>query len=321
MSALFLRRIPYTKFFSWAILIAIFVYLGKMVWGNWNEVKEASFTLRPLYLIASAIFSVLWYLIQIWAWYQITLKLGIAVSLPETLASWFYSQLGKYLPGKLWLFLGRFYFYDSKGKSRKGLTVALYFETATLVMAAGFVFLISVLLFRELDFFYLGIPSVGLIPIYILALLFLHPKILEKIFNRILGLLRREPVAITISYSEILRILGVCVLSWVAGGIGFYFFMDGVFPVSSKYFLFLTGALAFSSTLGLIALFAPSGLGVREGALVYLLSFIMPGSVAVIISILSRIWMTFIEIGLIGVVYLLGKVLKGFGKRDPYVKT
>jgi branched-subunit amino acid transport protein len=167
----------------------------------------------------------------------------------------------------------------------------------------------------------LGIPSAGLRPIYILALLFLHPKILEKIFNRILGLLRREPVAIPISYSEILCILGVCVLSWVAGGIGFYFFMDGVFPVSSKYFLFLTGALAFSSTLGLIALFAPSGLGVREGALVYLLSFIMPGSVAVIISILSRIWMTFIEIGLIGIVYLLGKVLKGFGKRDPYVKT
>jgi hypothetical protein len=123
------------------------------------------------------------------------------------------------------------------------------------VMAAGFVFLISVLLFRELDFFYLGIPSAGLVPIYILALLFLHPKILEKIFNRILGLLRREPVAIPISYSEILCILGVCVLSWVAGGIGFYFFMDGVFPVSSKYFLFLTGALAFSSTLGLIARF------------------------------------------------------------------
>jgi uncharacterized membrane protein YbhN (UPF0104 family) len=81
--------------------------------------------------------------------------------------------------------------------------------------------------------------------------------------------------------------------------------------VSSKYIIFLTGALAISSTLGLIAIFAPSGLGVREGALVYLLSSIMPTPVAVIISILTRIWMTLIEIGLIGMVYLISRFQKG----------
>jgi uncharacterized membrane protein YbhN (UPF0104 family) len=81
--------------------------------------------------------------------------------------------------------------------------------------------------------------------------------------------------------------------------------------VSSKYIIFLTGALAISSTLGLIAIFAPSGLGVREGALVYLLSFMMATPVAVIISILTRIWMTLIEIGLIGMVYLISRFQKG----------
>jgi uncharacterized membrane protein YbhN (UPF0104 family) len=77
--------------------------------------------------------------------------------------------------------------------------------------------------------------------------------------------------------------------------------------VAPQTILFLTGALAISSTLGLIALFAPSGLGVREGALVYILSFMMAAPVAVILSVLTRIWMTLIEIGLIGVVYLLRK--------------
>ena len=96
----------------------------------------------------------------------------------------------------------------------------------------------------------------------------------------------------------------------MVGGIGFYLFVDSVYPVAPQYILFLTGALAISSTLGLIALFAPSGLGVREGALVYLLSFMMATPVAVIISILTRIWMTLIEIGLIGVIYLLGQLQK-----------
>jgi uncharacterized membrane protein YbhN (UPF0104 family) len=80
--------------------------------------------------------------------------------------------------------------------------------------------------------------------------------------------------------------------------------------VAAKYILFFAGALAISSTLGLVAIFAPSGLGVREGALVYLLSFIMATPIAVIISILTRIWMTLIEIGLIGVVYLFHKFQK-----------
>jgi uncharacterized membrane protein YbhN (UPF0104 family) len=99
----------------------------------------------------------------------------------------------------------------------------------------------------------------------------------------------------------------VCIISWVIGGVGFYLFVDSVYPVAPQYILFLTGALAISSTLGLIAIFAPSGLGVREGALVYLLSLMMAAPVAVLISILTRIWMTLIEIGLIGVVYLIDR--------------
>jgi uncharacterized membrane protein YbhN (UPF0104 family) len=100
-------------------------------------------------------------------------------------------------------------------------------------------------------------------------------------------------------------ILLICILSWIVGGIGFSIFIHSFFPMPSQHLLFLTGALAFSSTLGLIALFAPSGLGVREGALVYLLSSLMPGTIAVIISILTRLWMTLIEMGLIGMVYLV----------------
>jgi uncharacterized membrane protein YbhN (UPF0104 family) len=102
----------------------------------------------------------------------------------------------------------------------------------------------------------------------------------------------------------------------VVGGIGFYLFIDAVYPVAPQYILFLTGALAISSTLGLIAIFAPSGLGVREGALVYLLSLMMATPVAVILSILTRIWMTLIEIALIGMVYLFHKFQKREKRRE-----
>jgi hypothetical protein len=313
-------RWSYRVFVKWAIALAIFALLGKMVWENWNQVREASFAFRLLPFLLSTLLFILSYFVQVWAWYLITLRLGIALPLRETVGIWFYSQLGKYLPGKVWLLLSRFYFYHSKGKSKKSITVALYLETVTLVMAAGLIFLVSLFSLREIPSSYRGISPPWFIPFFILAFLFLHPKVLQETINRILGLLKRDPISISISYGETLWVLGVCVLSWGVGGIGFYLFVDSVFPVASKDFLFLTGALAISSTLGLIALFAPSGLGVREGVLVYFLSAIMPSSVAVILSILTRLWMTFIEIGLIGVVYLVGNI-KGERKESEHVKT
>jgi hypothetical protein len=146
--------------------------------------------------------------------------------------------------------------------------------------------------------------------LFTLAFFFLHPRVLEKIFNQFLFRFQKDPVILSISYFEILWILFICILTWAVGGIGFYLFIDSIIPVSSKHILFLTGSLAFSSTLGLVAIFAPSGLGVREGALVYLLSFMLATPVAVIISILTRLWMTLIEIGLIGVIYLWSQFRK-----------
>ena len=56
-----------------------FSFFGEdTVWGNWNQVKEAPITFRPFSLILSTIIFAFSYFIQLWAWYLITLKLGIA---------------------------------------------------------------------------------------------------------------------------------------------------------------------------------------------------------------------------------------------------
>jgi len=305
---------------KWIIVFAIFVFLGKMVWNNWNQVKDVPFTLQLIPFILSTLIFAFSYFIQVWAWYMITLKMGIAIPIRETLESWFYSQLGKYLPGKIWVLLGRIYYYESRGKSKKSISVALYFEMVTVLMAGGFIFLASLIFFGEIGPFYSWGQTGWLIPLFLLGLVILHPSLLQKILNWVLVRLNREPISLSISYLDVLWILFICIVAWMVGGIGFYLFIDSVYPVAPQFILFLTGALAISSTLGLIAVFAPSGLGVREGVLVYLLSFIMATPVAVIISILTRLWMTLIEIGLIGVIYLLDKFQRQ-QKRKEYGTT
>jgi len=309
-----IKQSAYRQIAKWIVVLAIFLFLGKMVWDNWSQVKDASFALSALPFILSTLIFAFSYFIQIGAWYLITLKLKIALSPHDTLKIWFYSQLGKYLPGKIWLFLSRFHFYESKGQSKKVISVAIYLEVITMIVAAGLIFLAALILFKEIQSLYSGKTFGWMLLAFLLAFVCLHPRILERIINWTLVQFKRDPISLSISYHDVLFILFVCVISWVTGGIGFYLFVESVYPVAPPYILFLTGALAISSTLGLIAIFSPSGLGVREGVLVYLLSYMMPGGVAVIISILTRIWMTLIEIGLIGMVYLIGRFYKGLEK-------
>jgi len=291
----------------WVMVIAIFLFLARMVWENWSQVRNASFTLKPLPLILSSLIFGFSFFVQLWAWYLITLKLGIALSLRETLENWFYSQLGKYLPGKVWMILGRFYLYESKGKSKKLISTALYFEMVTIMVAGGLLFLFALFGFEETSFLFRGMQIGWGVLILLMAFLGLHPRILEKVINWVLIRFNREGIVLSITYLDVLWILFICVLSWLIGGVGFYLFVDSIYPISSKYFLFLTGGLAISSTLGLIAVFAPAGLGVREGTLVYLLTYVVPAPIAVILSVATRLWLTLIEIGLIGLVYFGGK--------------
>ena len=315
-----MKKIDIIRGLRWALVAALFAFLGKMVWGNWSEVKDASFTFRSFPFILGTFVFILSYFIQLGAWYLITARLGIALSFQETLGSWFYSQLGKYLPGKVWLLVSRFYLYESKGKSKKTISVALYFETVTIIATAGLLSWGSLIVFQGSAPYNLGEQAGWLVLFFVPVFVFLHPKVLEKLLNGILRRLNREPIVLSLSYGDVLWILFVCLLSWVVGGIGFYLFIDSVYSVPAGSVLYLTGALAFSSILGLLALFAPGGLGVREGALVYLLSFTMPGSVAVVLSVLTRLWMTLIEIGLIGVVYLVAQFRRHSKEKDPYVQ-
>lgn len=291
-----------------------------MVWEQWTQIEASSFTFEPFSLAASTLIFASSYFIQAWVWYLITLRLKIAIPFQETMESWFYSQLGKYLPGKVWLVLGRFYLYGSKGKSKKGIWFALYFEMVIIVVAGGLIFLASAASFERVKSYFGGTTGWLLLACF-LALVLLHPRVLQRILNWVLGRFRLEAVSLSVSYPDILLILCVGILSWLIGGVGFYLFIRSVSAVTSDQILFLTGALAFSNTLGMIALFAPSGLGVREGSLVYILSGVMPGPVAVIISVLTRIWMTFIEIGLIGVIYLFTYARKKGRKRKSYAQT
>lgn len=230
-------------------------------------------------------------------WELITRKVGLTLPLTKTIYYWFLSQLGKYVPGKIVFMISRAYFYKKEG-FRVSLTVSSFLlETAAGVISLS---LLSIVLIahhvtKEILYF---------IPLLICAIFFFNPKIVERMVNLLNRIMEKQPVALGVKIGDWIVINCLYGLSFflLAGG-AFFFFCKSMFDFNGEHLLFLIGALGLSGALGMIAFFTPSGLGVREGSLFFLLSKIMPETEAAVIAISSRVWMMCSELMVIAIIY------------------
>ena len=99
-------------------------------------------------------------------------------------------------------------------------------------------------------------------------------------------------------YVDFLKILAVYLLSWGLQGLAFFFLVSTVKGWSIDIAFYLIGSYIAAWLVGFLVLFAPGGLGIREGTLSFLLEFCLPLPLAIALSLLARIWITLGELAI-----------------------
>ena len=84
---------------------------------------------------------------------------------------------------------------------------------------------------------------------------------------------------------------------WIIAGIRLYFCVLTVVPVQYHDFMTILAASAASLILGMLAIFAPGGIGVREGVGVFILSTIISLETALFVMIISRLLSAITDLG------------------------
>jgi len=79
-------------------------------------------------------------------------------------------------------------------------------------------------------------------------------------------------------------------------GLGFALFVGAMADPAPGSIPTLMGICTAGYLAGWAAVFVPGGLGVREGVYALLLAEVLPGPVAAAIAILSRLWLTAVEL-------------------------
>jgi uncharacterized membrane protein YbhN (UPF0104 family) len=270
------------------------VYFGLKIRSEWSDLAALPDTLHPNWwmVLGATGWVALSYIVLIETWRQIVGAWGGHLSWPSAARIWFISNLGRYVPGKVWQIGAMGALAQEAGVSSvaavgSALVVNLVNLLAgCLVVAVAGSRLVAgygpALITALVVFCVMVIGSPWLLP----------P--LVRLAVRVTG--RNIPIPAIPPLAIIFAVAG-CSLAWNLYGIAFHDLTVALFGGAAGRPSYYTAVFTLSYLAGYITLFAPGGIGVREATLVTLLAAagLETGSHATALAIASRLWLTVIE--------------------------
>ena len=220
------------------------------------------------------------------AWKEILKKSNCHVSLGECLAGTGLSIFGKYIPGKIWIIVGRAAYVAKRSYYSFG-------KLSAISLNAQFIDLWIGLILGTIGLFLLGRFHLwGWLILFVLLGLtaVIFSKAVHNISECILNTALRKDIKIpSLTIRSTLAVIPWFVMSWLFWSIGFYALVVSLCTINSPLSIGLVFPLA--GTLGIMALITPGGLGTREGVMVgYFILLGIPLLEATTIAIASRLW-------------------------------
>ncbi len=285
---------------AFGVVLIIFFFLGKSLYHNLGELSAHPWSIKPPFLILSFLFLVINLAVSAFAWKKILYLFGVQLPFDQGFKIMFVSGLGKYLPGKVWLYLSQIYL-SEKAKVPKSVcifSILLLFGAYNL--AGVLVFILSLFLW---DMFSPVLLSSLLFMFFAFFMIIFSPRILNRILKVLILIFKKfreglipEDLITRGGISQTGQIILILMADWIIFGVAVYFLVNSFYHIDLLQTIILCGIFAISVISGIVSFFVPAGLGVREGVLSYLLSLFVPISAAILISLVMRVWMTLGEL-------------------------
>lgn len=270
-------------------------FIGFKVNQTWAELGGYFENINILWSFGSLPILIISFFLFAYGWSLILRRLTDDFSTPKVTQIWAKAQLGKYIPGLGVHFFARLELLASEGITRRTTFVSTVIEMSLLLVTAVIVALIAltnvsgsetVALFiddivKDYGVLYVAGLTIGIV----IAILFINPIPIRWLANRIGGADTHR-----FTYRWLVLLISFNTIRWIFMGFGFFMLARAVYPVGYVEIPFVIGAFTLSWAIGLLVVFAPGGIGVREVMLVILMEQVMPSGAAVALAAVARIW-------------------------------
>jgi uncharacterized membrane protein YbhN (UPF0104 family) len=275
--------------------IATVLFVAVYVIRNWDDVRQADMAWRisPVFLLAGVVLVWLVFAVQAGAWRRMVAAWGHRLEWFPAASVWLLSSMAKYIPGKVWALTSMAVMAERRGvpawaaTSSAVLLQILSVGTGALVVAATG---LGVSQPAPLGRAALVILAAGSLSV---TLLVLWPPVTRRLVARVAP--RADPAHIP-GLAAVGFGAGANLLAWLGYGTAFWLFARGSLPEAPLGMSESIGAFAGSYVAGMIAPFAPGGLGVRESVLILMLQSRIGLGNAVALSAVARLVTTAAEV-------------------------
>jgi glycosyltransferase 2 family protein len=270
----------------WAFVLGAVALAGYAVSRDWTQITTALGNIGFLSVAAALVSVVLGLVMTSQMWRQLLASLGSPLSAATAARIVFIGQLGKYLPGSIWPVLAQM----EMGKAHQvprsrsasasvlvlllSLIVGLLIAVVTLPLTAG------------------PMPYRWALLITPVLVVMLHPKVLNKIIDRLLRLARQAPLEAPLTARALTRALAWAVGAWICNGLQIWILATRLGAPPGKTALIALGGFAFAWSVGFLFVFAPAGAGVRDVLLLLVLRPVLSTADATAVVLVSRVLLT-----------------------------
>lgn len=250
--------------------------------------------LQPWLIILALLFAILTRYWGAFVWFMMLHGLGandLSKYKLQLISVYAKSWLGRYIPGTAPWILGKIYFASKLGISKNKLAVSSMLEAGLQIVVILALSLIFLLLDSRFDVISEAMRALMTIMLVVCVVIML-PPVFNKFISLAYKVIRKKtlPVEDMVTLSTTMKGIVLFTVSALINGLSLFFIAKGVYPelpYSSLLFVASVGNLA--GVLGMMAVFVPSGLGVREGVQLILLSTIMPVEMALVVTVVTRL--------------------------------
>ena len=291
-----------SRWLTVAVLAVVGGFFVATLAARWNDVISLNWRLEPGLFVLATVLLALSYGLVAWLW-GVALHRAAGTRVTAGARIWFLSNLARYVPGNIWSYVGAVELARREGVARR-TTLAVMALTQVLSVGVAVAAGLPVLVAERAR---LGRPAL------LGALVVAAGAALAALFRRqLLDLARRrlpgfDPADLTPSAGTVVLLVAGYALYWAVTGLAFAALVASLYPLAPGDVPVVVAAFAAAYAAGFLALLTPAGLGVREGVLVVALAPVLPAGPALVVAILSRLWMMLVEAAGAAIAHLVAR--------------
>jgi hypothetical protein len=287
------RRI---RVLQWVLGLAIVGFAARSLIRNWDELRAQplEWNLQPGWIVLSALVVWLMYALLIAAWRRMLSAWGRGLDPWSAARIWTVSSLGKYLPGKVWAVAGM-----AVMAQRAGIGAGPATGSAVIlqVLAVGTGAAVTGLTgWSALRAAYPG-AATGLAVLLGTAVVAIGLLLWPGFVDRALRIAAPAAEPVRPPVGAVVFGIVANAIAWVGYGLALWLLARGLLPRAELGLLPAIAVFTASYLAGFLALFAPGGIGVREGVFILMLQGPVGIGAATALAIASRLLLTLTELG------------------------